>query len=138
MLPDGGYIAYESDVSGQYEVYVARYPEMDSRQAVSSGGGRVPVWSADGSELFYRRGNGTDGTVMVSDLQLEPTFDASSGAEHIKGNFFYPAQGARQYDLGPDGRFLMMREVAPEQPEGQQRVVVVDNWFQELKNIEAR
>jgi hypothetical protein len=31
-----------------------------------------------------------------------------------------------------------MREVAPEQPEGQQRVVVVDNWFQELKNIEAR
>ena len=55
--PDGNYIAYTSDESGQYEVHVIRYPPTAERWLVSTGYGEEPVWSSRGDELFFRRGN---------------------------------------------------------------------------------
>jgi hypothetical protein len=50
---DGRWLTYASDDSGRHEVYVVRYPELDRRTVVSTGGGREPVWSPQGGELFY-------------------------------------------------------------------------------------
>jgi Tol biopolymer transport system component len=51
VSPDGRWMAYDSAVSGRVEVYVEHYPELGSRQQISTNGGRMPLWSASGREL---------------------------------------------------------------------------------------
>ena len=53
VSPDGRWIAYHSNASGRTEIYVERYPELGSRQQISTDGGRLPLWSRDGRELFF-------------------------------------------------------------------------------------
>ena len=53
LSPDGRWLAYTSDETGQNEVYVERFPDLGNKEQISTGGGRAPVWSPDGSELFY-------------------------------------------------------------------------------------
>ena len=55
LSPNGRWVAYASDETGQYEVYVQRFPELGERRLISTGGGMQPTWSPDGKELFYRR-----------------------------------------------------------------------------------
>ena len=57
ISPDGGWIAYDSDESGTYEVYVQRFPGLGDRRQISTGGGAHPLWSPDGLEIFYRAGD---------------------------------------------------------------------------------
>ena len=54
LSPDGHWLAYHSDESGQYEVYVQRFPDGSGRQRVSTGGGVWPQWRENGKELYYR------------------------------------------------------------------------------------
>ena len=54
LSPDGRWIAYQSIVTGRPEIYVERYPELGNRQQISTGGGRIPLWSRNGRELFFR------------------------------------------------------------------------------------
>jgi Tol biopolymer transport system component len=68
VAPDGRWLAYVSDESGQREVYVTRFPEMQGRTAVSSGGGSRPFWRADGRELFYLS---ADGAVTAVSIQSD-------------------------------------------------------------------
>ena len=53
VSPNGRWMAYQSNVSGTVEIYVERYPELGNRQQISTGGGRLPLWSRDGRELFF-------------------------------------------------------------------------------------
>jgi serine/threonine-protein kinase len=53
ISPDGRWIAYDSNLSGPFEIYVQRFPELGDRQRISTGGGRNPLRSPDGRELFY-------------------------------------------------------------------------------------
>lgn len=53
LAPNGRYVAYVSDESGRPEVYVQPFPDGGQRITVSTEGGQAPVWSRDGSELFY-------------------------------------------------------------------------------------
>ena len=74
VSPDGRWLAYDSDESGQFEVYVRPYPDTDrARWQVSVGGGKQPLWSRDGRELFYRDFAGTLLSVPVTG---NPTFTA--------------------------------------------------------------
>ena len=68
VSPDGRWIAYDSDESGQFEIYVRPYPDAyaGGRWLISSGGGRQPLWSRDGSELFYRDDGGAMFAVSVT------------------------------------------------------------------------
>lgn len=93
--PDGRSIAYASDESGQYDIYVDSYPKPGSRHRVTTAGGTEPRWSADGRELFFRRGSGIyvaalDGPEASSITRL---FDAGTPI--------------RSYDVSRDGRFLV-------------------------------
>ena len=56
-------MAYHSNVSGRTEIYVERYPELGNRQQISTGGGRLPIWSRDGRELFF---SSLDGRQMLA------------------------------------------------------------------------
>jgi Tol biopolymer transport system component len=130
LSPDGRWIAYQSDESGRYEVYVRPYPDLSSgRWQVSAIGGTRPLWSRDGRELFFldaaRR-------MMVVAVDTAPT--AAFGAPRA---LFETAQFGlegqqRNFDLSPDGtRFLMVRNLPP--PAGAPAVVLIQNWFAELR-----
>ena len=132
VSPDGNWLAYRSDHSGQNEVYVQPYPGPGPTLPVSIGGGRGPVWSADGSELYYRR----DSDVMVVDVNSgSGAIEISTPRELLRGT--YLAGDNREYHVAPDGRFLMLTGDAPTDgtatPTAQ--LILVENWFEELKRL---
>ncbi len=75
--PNGRWLAYASDESGRDEIYVQPYPEASRRWTISTNGGRAPLWSPQGDELYYRHEN----RVMVVPVETEPTF--SNGAPRM-------------------------------------------------------
>ena len=126
MAPRGEWIAYFSNETGDYEVYVQRFPELGDKVTISTAGGREPVWSRDGTELFYR---GPEG-MMVVPVETEPTFRAGA-PELLFEQPYYQYFISRTYDVQPDGqRFLMVKAEGQSDDAGQ--IVVVENWFQEL------
>jgi serine/threonine-protein kinase len=135
VSPDGRWIAYDSDESGQFEIYVRPYPDAYAgpRSQISSGGGRQPLWSRDGRELFYRD---FDGALLAASVTLTPTFAAGPVVKlFASANYFGSgsALGGRTYDLSLDGsRFLMIKQLPTDEAAA---LVVVLNWFEELKRL---
>ena len=72
ISPDGQWIAYQSDESGEYRIYVHSFPVITDRHSVSPGLGTDPVWSPDGRTLYYRSGS----QYLAVDVTTEPVFDA--------------------------------------------------------------
>jgi eukaryotic-like serine/threonine-protein kinase len=124
--PDGHWIAYTSDASGQYEVYVRPFPGPGSQWQVSTGGGEEPVWSREGKEIFYR--NGTKW--MAVDVKTTSEFSATPPRLLFTGP--YVNVPGPSYDVGPDGRFVLI-EGPPEAPVT--RLNVVLNWFADLRRL---
>ena len=123
--PDGRFIAYASDESGRDEIYVQPYPGPVGRTVVSRGGGREPVWSRDGRELFYRRGN----EIWAAPIALSSTFEVETPQKLFEVRFVAErtVSGSQTYDVAPDGRFIL---VQPTEQSSQLHVVM--NWFEEL------
>jgi serine/threonine-protein kinase len=126
--PNGRWIAYASDESGRWEVFVRPYPGPGGRTQISTDGGTEPLWSRDGKEMFYRA-NGKLMAVAVSEVAgqlsvstpsalFEDPFERSTGAN--------PDQ--RHYDVSPDGtRFAMIR---PDPTSNDQRPLrIVIDWL---------
>jgi eukaryotic-like serine/threonine-protein kinase len=129
VSPDGGLIAYRSDDTGAFEIYVQTYPDMNAKIPVSIGGGDSPVWSADGRELFYRAGE----RVMAVEVTRQPTLRAAPPRELFRGAYVNPAAGGRQYHVGPDGRFVVLKRVTTDATAAQPRIVLDVNWLRALK-----
>jgi len=129
--PDGRWMTYVSNELGPNHVYVSPYPNPEVKWLVSGEeGGEQPVWSPDGTELFYRSGN----RMMVVSFQTEPTFRAGRPEVLFEGSYVTSrfTLGYQYYDISPDGqRFLMIKAV-----EGSTaQINVVLNWFEELKRL---
>ena len=131
--PDGRWLAYQSDESGRYEVYVHEFsvdadstPKLGRRWTASSRGGTEPRWSRSTDELtlYYRNGD----KMMAVAWKLEP--DPRPGEPRLvfEGSFVKNHVTAA-YDIGVDGRFLMIRRGDGESPN---RIRVVRNWSREL------
>jgi len=134
MSPDGRWVAYDSDESGQLEVYVRPFPDVNAgRTQVSIGGGRHPLWRRDGRELFYWV---DPGTVMAVPIVMDTKLSAGRPELTVKGDYLRPID-TRQYDVSADGRkFLLIKRVTPDSDELPRRqVVVVQNWHEELKRL---
>ena len=134
LSPDGAWIAYQSDETGQFEVYVKRFPDLGNKEQISTGGGQDPVWSLDGRELFYRDLSGS--RMMVAPIETEPTLTLGTATVAFEGTYF---QGiGRRHDLAPDGRFLMIKPTGAVTEDAAltlPQIVVVQNWFEELKRL---
>jgi hypothetical protein len=126
--PRGNWLAYVSNETGNYEVYVRQYPGSGRGTQVSKGGGREPVWSADGRELFYRHGD----SMMTIGITTEPTFRADAPVELWKRRYFSQEFLAPNYDVTLDGRFLML-QIADEAGNTARTMNVVLNWFDEAR-----
>jgi Tol biopolymer transport system component len=130
--PDRRWVAYASDESGRYEIYVVPFPPGDGRtkSLVSSAGGRQPRWRADGKELYYF---GLDGNLMAVDTKTDPVFQRATPHALFRQPTLTSANVANtvyRYDAKWDGKkFLMVNAlVKPSSP-----VTVVLNWETGLK-----
>ena len=132
ISPDGRWIAYHSDLSGQFEIYVQRFPALGGRQPISTSGGRVPRWSPDGTELFYQS---LDGRQMLAvPIVTAPTFTAGAPEVLFEGAYLASIAAIRPYDLTPDGeRFVMIKPGgATSESDDPTRIILVQHWFETL------
>ncbi|GMW01543.1 MAG: hypothetical protein AMXMBFR84_26800 [Candidatus Hydrogenedentota bacterium] len=133
VAPNGRFIAYVSGESGREEICVQSFPDRGGKWQVSEGGGVEPVWSSDGTELFYRNEN----AVMRVGVNCDSHFSASSPETLFTWSFFAPSFRAATYDVAKDGqRFLMVKETAaPSAANPGTELIVVQNWFMELQRM---
>ena len=123
--PVGRWIAYVSDESGQYEVYVRPFPAGAGKWQVSTGGGEEPVWSRDGKEIFYRNGR----RWMAAAVRLTPGFTSETPRRLFEGHF--ANVGGRSYDVSGDGQRFFVLQAADTAPVTHLNIVL--HWEQQLK-----
>jgi Tol biopolymer transport system component len=129
--PDGRYVAFASDESGRYEIYVTAFPFTGAKTRVSAAGGWLPRWSRDGRELFYLSG---DLHLMALPVRLapsltlgsaQPLFSVKRATEWVDAK---PNIGWPDFDVSPDGtKFLA---IVPG-PANQQPLTAVINFLEE-------
>jgi Tol biopolymer transport system component len=120
--PDGRWIAYQSDESGQNEVYVRPFPGPGGKWQVSIAGGQLPRWARSGRELFFR----LEDKVFAVDVETKPVFRAGTPKVLFEGPY------DAGWDVAPDGkRFLMIRSSDRAATATQAQVVL--EWFDDLK-----
>ena len=142
VSPDGRWLAYESNESGQFEVYVRPFPDVAAgRWQVSTGGGRQPLWARNGRELFYLS-LPTAGQIMAVPIQPGPTFSFGNPQMVVDKPFGgTPGSTAvtlsgRTYDVSVDGqRFLMIKSPVPAHATDTGQIVVVQHWDAELRRL---
>jgi Tol biopolymer transport system component len=128
ISPDGRWLAYSSDETGSFEIYVQTFPTSAGQpHRISTGGGMEPQWRADGRELFYLS---TDGKLMSVDVRIGAAFEAGDPRP------LFPARVAgiarNHYVVARDGsRFLI--NTMPE-PTTATPITVVMNWTNLLPN----
>ena len=134
ISPNGRWLAYSTNETGRREIFVVPFPNTkDARWPVSVAGGAEPVWSRDGRELFYRDRNGRMVAVRV---ETGAAFSVGAATPLFADTTFQRADVHRQYDVTPDGkRFIMVR---PKNSGHQSRLILVQNFSEELKRLVAK
>jgi hypothetical protein len=120
--PSPRWVAYQSDESGRYEVYVQAFPEPRGKFRISPGGGSFPMWGPDGRELYYET---LDNKLVVVSLK----FGAGSVEPSAPRELFVlpPSQsgaGVPPYDIAPDGKRFVVRVETQIDP----GLTLVTNW----------
>jgi serine/threonine protein kinase/Tol biopolymer transport system component len=129
--PDGRWLAYISDESGRYEIYVQPYPGPGGKRQISSEGGTEPTWNPSGGELFYRNGN----KMMAVEVTTQPSFVAGKPQMLFEGPYATTALTNPNYAVSSDGkRFLMLKSAEQGEAEPTQ-IKLVLNWTEELKRL---
>jgi Tol biopolymer transport system component len=127
VSPDGRWLAYVSNETGHYEVYVVPFPNTHAAKwAISTHGGGDPQWSPRGNELFYRD---DAGNFMAVEVKTKPTFSVQRTTVLFSTSRLSMFR-AKRYAVAPDARRFLMIQSAEGGPE---KLVVVDNWFEEMK-----
>ena len=126
LSPNGRWLAYVSNETGEDEIYVAPFPNTGAgKWAISAGGGTEPVWSHRGSELFYRAGSGD---LVAVEIHTQPRFSLGRSVALFPAAGFTSSRFGPQYAVAPnDRRFLMIRAGTPD------KLIIVENWFEELR-----
>jgi serine/threonine-protein kinase len=131
--PDGRWIAYTSNLSGRGEVYVGPFAGPPGKVQISNGGGRHPIWSGNGRELFYLA---PDSRIIVATYtEKSDSFVPDKPRPWSDTEILDPPSGHRNFDLLPDGkRFAVFpRPDASGEQKGSVHVTVLLNFFDELR-----
>jgi serine/threonine-protein kinase len=130
--PDGRWLAYVSNESGQDQVYVRPYPGPGAPIPVSIGGGIEPAWSRAGDALYFRRQD----RMMVVSVGVPGTFGSPRELFRQPYALSPIGRGHPNFDVAADGRFLMVRTVMAEHRPSPIHVVL--NFFEQLRQRMAR
>jgi Tol biopolymer transport system component len=132
LSPDERWLAYASNVTGQEEIWVQPYGGPGAPVRVSPNGGREPLWAKNGKELYYLEGR----RLMAVAVDARERFDFKPARLLMESEYSVTNGVTNQppsYDVGPDGRFLMLKPSADDQRF--QPIVVILNWFEELQQL---
>lgn len=135
VSPDGRWIAYESNRTGQPEVFVRPYPDVDAGEwLVSSGGGQEPDWGPEGQALYFLG----PGSMMEATVAVEGPAFAFEPPRPIfdRTRYLLPGIPPRSYAVSPDGQRFQMwipdTTLADAHASGGEEIIVVRNWVEEL------
>ena len=134
--PDGRWLAYSSDESGTYQVYVRAFPGAPSapggKWQVSNGGGMSPVWSRNGRELFFET---LDNRIMVAAYTVRGGSFAADKPRVWSEKRLADTGAPLNYDLAPDGKRIaaIMPADVPEEQKAQNHVIFLQNFFDEVR-----
>jgi Tol biopolymer transport system component len=134
--PDGRWVAYRSNESGRWEIYVRPYPESGGQQLVSRGGGIQPRWRRDGAELFYI---GADRRLMAVPMRLPSqggALEIGAAVSLFSTRLANPTNQQFGYAAAPDGQRFLMSIVADQTTTTP--ITVVQNWMGNVFKPEAR
>ena len=124
LSPDNRWLAYTTDEASPEDIYVRPFPNVnDAKVRISTGGAREPLWGPSGRELFYRGAN----ALMTVSVETNPELRAGTPKVVFQDGDYFRGGGV-QYDIGPNGRFLMINQGDVSTI----NVNVVLNWHQEL------
>ena len=129
LSPDGRWLAHTSSETGRLEIHVVAFPVAGSRHLVTVEGGDEPVWSRDGRELFFRRAQ----SLFAVPVRTAGAFSAGKPVRLFDADFVTSGEavvGDLNYDVAPDGRFLVVRP--SEEEKASPHLNVVLNWTSEL------
>jgi Tol biopolymer transport system component len=133
ISPDGHWMAYQSNESGQFQIYVRPFPDVNSgRWQVSTMGGTQPLWARSGQELFYVS---PDGALMRVPVERGQSWQAGTPTKLFDNNYAWALPGflARSYEISADGKRFLAIKLGSQQTGGPTNLIVVQNWFEELK-----
>jgi Tol biopolymer transport system component len=132
--PDGKWLAYASNDTGRSEVYVRPYPQREGLvRRVSDGGATAPLWSPDGSELYFRNASGV---LVAMPVRLGDGIAIGRPQELFRWQGRFRTSGnAAAYDIEPTGRRFIMVTEGEAPPERPPQIHIVLNWYDELKRL---
>jgi Tol biopolymer transport system component len=119
--PDGQYVVYESNESGQDEVYAASFPTLAAKRKISVNGGRVPVWAKSGKEILYLA---ADGTLMSAEIQTGSNLMASTP----KLLFKPVGSDVGRFAVTADGKRFLINEPVQKSEGEKAEITAVLNW----------
>ena len=131
LSPDGSFVAYISNESGQNDVYVRTFPDGASKLQISPKGGIQARWAKDGTELFYVQGD----TLMSVSVSTQNGFEAGSPKPLFRYSGF-GVQATTNFDVSADGQRFLVVESLDEEAQKQQSIHVVENWYEEFRDRE--
>jgi eukaryotic-like serine/threonine-protein kinase len=134
VSPTERWVATTSPTTGTDEIYVLPFPDTSrGRTRISTDGGQNPIWAPDGKTLFYRRGQALMAVAVGGD-------DPSTWPKAkmlFEGPYLLDV-GPTHFDVARDGRLLMVKPVDGDGPGAPKQLVVVQNWFEELRRLAPR
>ena len=131
LSPDGLFVAYISNESGQNDVYVRTFPDGAGKLQISSNGGIQARWAKDGKELFYVEGD----TLMSVSVSTQNGLEAGSPKPLFRHAGF-GVQAATSFDVSADGQRFLVIESVGEASEEPQAIHVIENWYEEFRGRE--
>jgi serine/threonine protein kinase/WD40 repeat protein len=133
ISPEGRWLAYSSNDTNRFEVYVQAFPNPGGKYQISTEGGAEPIWAKNGRELFYRNG---DKMMVVAIGANGDSLEPGTPKLLFEGRFAvsFASGGDAWYDVSPDGqRFLMLK--SEDAPNNSANIVMVQDWVEELKRL---
>ena len=127
--PNGRWLAYVSNESGRFEIYVQPYPGPGEKWQISTEGGTEPMWNPNGRELFFRSGD----KMLAADVTTQPSFSAGKPRMLFEGPFEPAPTTFPNYDVSADGQRFLMLQLVEQAEAAPTQINVVLNWFEELK-----
>jgi serine/threonine-protein kinase len=136
ISPDGHWIAYTSDESGRREVYVQPFPGPGGKWQISNEGGTEPLWSRDGTQLFYQQlWSQRENQVSAVDVRTGPVFSAGKPRLLFTVQSYSGMSSIRTWDISPDGKHFLVVKMEERKSRPLTELVLVQNWFEELKRL---
>jgi serine/threonine-protein kinase len=128
--PDGHWLAYDSNESGNAEVYVRPFPGPGGKWQISSSGGTTPRWSSNGRELFFRT---LDNKLMVAEYTASGDSFTAGGPQQWSPSPFTARGPTRNFDVHPDGKRVVVMKTPESEVPAINKVSFIFNFFEEVR-----